>query len=323
MRFLGHVDARALPALYAGVSVFAYPSLYEGFGLPPLEAMACRVPVLASNRSSLPEIVGEAGILIDPDDAEATAARVEWLLEDPGARAEASAPPGRFASRASSGMPAPRPRRPHTVQRPEPRACDIIGYFRHACSPRECCAKAGRSAASSSPASSRDFVSRYLGTQLGFFWAVAQPLAMILIYTLVFAEIMKPALPGHESKFAYSIYLCAGILLWQLFSDLVSRSVGVFVTTADCSRRSTCRSSRCRSSWRCRAFELRRRGRALPGVPGGDRQLSMAGAAGDGAGGHRSWLPSPWDWACCSVRSMSSTATSANRRRCCCSSGSG
>ena len=75
----------------------------------------------------------------------------------------------------------------------------------------------------------RDFVSRYLGTQLGWFWAVAQPLAMILIYTLVFAEIMKPALPGHESKFAYSIYLCAGILLWQLFSDLIVRSVGVFV----------------------------------------------------------------------------------------------
>jgi lipopolysaccharide transport system permease protein len=78
----------------------------------------------------------------------------------------------------------------------------------------------------------RDFVSRYLGTQLGFFWAIAQPLAMILIYTLVFAEIMKPALPGHSSKFAYSIYLCAGILIWQLFSDLLNRSVGVFVHNA-------------------------------------------------------------------------------------------
>src|SRR4029453_16986329 len=75
----------------------------------------------------------------------------------------------------------------------------------------------------------RDFVSRYLGTQLGWFWAVAQPLAMILIYTLIFAEIMKPALPGQESRFAYSIYLCAGILLWQLFSELIIRSVGVFV----------------------------------------------------------------------------------------------
>jgi lipopolysaccharide transport system permease protein len=78
----------------------------------------------------------------------------------------------------------------------------------------------------------RDFASRYLGTQLGFFWAIAQPLAMILIYTLIFAEIMKPALPGHSSKYAYSIYLCAGILIWQLFSDLLNRSVGIFVYNA-------------------------------------------------------------------------------------------
>ena len=78
----------------------------------------------------------------------------------------------------------------------------------------------------------RDFVSRYLGTNLGFFWAVAQPLAMILIYTLVLAEIMKPALPGHPGQFAYSIYLCAGIILWQLFSDLLNRSVGIFVHNA-------------------------------------------------------------------------------------------
>jgi lipopolysaccharide transport system permease protein len=78
----------------------------------------------------------------------------------------------------------------------------------------------------------RDFVSRYLGTQLGFFWAVAQPLALILIYTLVFSQIMKPVLPDHNSKFAYSIYLCAGILIWQLFSDLLTRSVGIFVHNA-------------------------------------------------------------------------------------------
>lgn len=79
----------------------------------------------------------------------------------------------------------------------------------------------------------RDFVSRYLGTQLGFFWAIAQPLAMILIYTVVFSRIMKPALPGHTSAFAYSIYLCAGIVIWQLFSDLLGRSVGIFVHNAN------------------------------------------------------------------------------------------
>ena len=79
----------------------------------------------------------------------------------------------------------------------------------------------------------REFVARYLGTQLGFFWAVAQPLAMILIYTLVFSRIMKPSLPGHASPFAYSIYLCAGIVSWQLFGDLLNRSVGVFVHNAN------------------------------------------------------------------------------------------
>lgn len=78
----------------------------------------------------------------------------------------------------------------------------------------------------------RDFVSRYLGTQLGFFWAIAQPLAMILIYTLVFAAVMRPSLPGHSTPYAYSVYLCSGIMIWQLFSDLLNRSVGVFVNNA-------------------------------------------------------------------------------------------
>jgi lipopolysaccharide transport system permease protein len=79
----------------------------------------------------------------------------------------------------------------------------------------------------------REFVSRYLGTQLGFFWAIAQPLAQILIYTLVFAEVMKPTLPGHSSTFAYSIYLTSGIVLWGLFSELLNRTVGIFVHNAD------------------------------------------------------------------------------------------
>jgi lipopolysaccharide transport system permease protein len=78
----------------------------------------------------------------------------------------------------------------------------------------------------------REFASRYLGTQLGFFWAILQPLALILIYTLVFAEVMKPRLPGHESRFAYSIYLTAGLITWMLFSDLLARAVGIFVHNA-------------------------------------------------------------------------------------------
>lgn len=79
----------------------------------------------------------------------------------------------------------------------------------------------------------RDFAARYLGTQLGFFWAIAQPLALILIYTVVFAEIMKPLLPGYERPYAYGIYLCAGMLVWHLFNEILDRCIGVFVGNAN------------------------------------------------------------------------------------------
>src|SRR5262249_38017057 len=65
--YCGYSDQ--LPALYAGADAFVFPSLYEGFGLPPLEAMASGVPVLAANATSLPEVVGDAGVLFDPHDA--------------------------------------------------------------------------------------------------------------------------------------------------------------------------------------------------------------------------------------------------------------
>jgi len=64
--FTGYVPEEELPFLYNAADVFIYPSLYEGFGIPPLEALACGVPVISSNISSLPEVVGDAGILIDP-----------------------------------------------------------------------------------------------------------------------------------------------------------------------------------------------------------------------------------------------------------------
>ncbi len=64
----GYVEDADLAALYSGALAFVYPSLYEGFGLPPLEAMQCGVPVITSNTSSLPEVVGDAGILLDPHD---------------------------------------------------------------------------------------------------------------------------------------------------------------------------------------------------------------------------------------------------------------
>ncbi|HEY3341520.1 MAG TPA: glycosyltransferase, partial [Anaerolineae bacterium] len=61
---------------------FIFPSLYEGFGLPPLEAMACGAPVISSNTSSLPEVIGDAGILVDPLDTQALASAMTTVLED-------------------------------------------------------------------------------------------------------------------------------------------------------------------------------------------------------------------------------------------------
>lgn len=65
--FTGYVQDEDAPYLYNGADIFVFPSLYEGFGLPPLEAMACGIPVISSNTSSLPEVIGKAGILLPPD----------------------------------------------------------------------------------------------------------------------------------------------------------------------------------------------------------------------------------------------------------------
>jgi len=86
--FTGWVPEEDKPALLSGAAAFVFPSLYEGFGLPAAEALACGTPVVASNRSSLPEVVGEGGILVEPTDAEALAEAMEALLVDDALRAE-------------------------------------------------------------------------------------------------------------------------------------------------------------------------------------------------------------------------------------------
>jgi glycosyltransferase involved in cell wall biosynthesis len=68
VHWAGYIDEEDKPAVYRGAQSFVFPSRYEGFGLPPLEAMACGVPVVASNSSSLPEVIGEAGFALDPND---------------------------------------------------------------------------------------------------------------------------------------------------------------------------------------------------------------------------------------------------------------
>jgi alpha-1,3-rhamnosyl/mannosyltransferase len=90
----GHVDDEQLRALYRGAELFAYPSLYEGFGLPVLEAMASGTPVLTSRVSSLPEVAGDAAVYVDPRDTDSIA----------GGLGEALGDPARLADLAASGL---------------------------------------------------------------------------------------------------------------------------------------------------------------------------------------------------------------------------
>jgi glycosyltransferase involved in cell wall biosynthesis len=82
IRFTGYVDDDDLPGLYSGAAAFVYPSIFEGFGLPVLEAMACGTPVVTSNSSSLPEVVGDAGLTVDPYDELALQKAIQRVVFD-------------------------------------------------------------------------------------------------------------------------------------------------------------------------------------------------------------------------------------------------
>ena len=85
-RFTGYVSDEHLPALYSGALALIYPSLYEGFGLPPLEAMACGTPVVTSNGTSLPEVVADSAVLVDPEDPASIAGGILEILSSPSLR---------------------------------------------------------------------------------------------------------------------------------------------------------------------------------------------------------------------------------------------
>ena len=88
VRFLGRVSDLELVTLYSLADVFAFPSFFEGFGMPPLEAMACGAPVITSNTSSLPEVTGDAAILVDPHDTNEIANAIARILGDEQLREE-------------------------------------------------------------------------------------------------------------------------------------------------------------------------------------------------------------------------------------------
>ncbi len=79
----------------------------------------------------------------------------------------------------------------------------------------------------------REFQSKYRNTMLGAAWTVLSPLAMILVYTLIFSQVMKNRLPGNASEYGYSIYLCAGVLTWGMFAEITSRAQNMFLEQAN------------------------------------------------------------------------------------------
>ena len=86
--FTGYVKDDDLPAFYSGATCFVYPSFFEGFGLPVLEAMQCGAPVIAGNRTSIPEVVGEAGLLFDPFNTNSLVQALSRVLDDSDYRAK-------------------------------------------------------------------------------------------------------------------------------------------------------------------------------------------------------------------------------------------
>jgi glycosyltransferase involved in cell wall biosynthesis len=86
IRLLGYLPREDLAAVIAGATALVYPSIYEGFGLPPLEAMACGVPVITSNVSSIPEVVGDTGVMLDPHDVDGLAKAMQTLIIAPDVR---------------------------------------------------------------------------------------------------------------------------------------------------------------------------------------------------------------------------------------------
>lgn len=79
----------------------------------------------------------------------------------------------------------------------------------------------------------REFQSKYTNSILGIAWTVIQPLAMIVVYTVIFSQVMRSKLPGVEGVFGYSLYLCAGVITWGLFSEVVGRAQNVFIDNAN------------------------------------------------------------------------------------------
>ncbi len=174
MRYLGYVPEEDLPGLTAGATIFVYPSLYEGFGLPLGQAMAAGVPLVTSNVSSMPEVAGDAALLVDPRSPSEIAAAIERLLLSPDLRATLARngiapgaavhlgsvrpPVARFLPRALSADSRPcvrrlRPRKRPATRRPVPPAPPVRAPARwRGCTARGACPGRGKCRSARAPA---------------------------------------------------------------------------------------------------------------------------------------------------------------------------
>ena len=130
IRRLGYVTNAQRSDLLAGAAVLAYPSLYEGFGHPPFEAMAAGVPVVTARAGALPEAVGDAAVLVDPTDVDALADALSRVLTDPALRARSSSPADTFGCGNSRGRARSTRSSPSTDRLPRSRECGAKGANR-------------------------------------------------------------------------------------------------------------------------------------------------------------------------------------------------
>ena len=118
VHLLGRRTDEELRALYSGAAVFAYPSLLEGFGLPPVEAMACGAPVVSSGRAALSEVIGDGALIVDPEAPTAFAAAIARVVQEPGLARTLRARGARAAAR-------------YTPERVAPAVNRVMAHFEH------------------------------------------------------------------------------------------------------------------------------------------------------------------------------------------------
>ena len=253
VRITGFVEDRILNVLYNRAAVLVYPTLYEGFGLPPLEAMAAGCPVAVSNSSSIPEVVGEAGLYFDPEEPEAIASAVHRILDSPGLRSKLVQSGLERAQSFPWQNSAERMLAVYAEAREDKEPASDMMTTRLADRPREEVIIERRSVSAPfdnivrnlNPVAlarnlwthrdlvrqftGREIAGRYKGSFFGLFWSFFHPLVLLLTYTFVFGLVFRARWGerGSTSLGEFSLVLFSGLIAFNVFSESVNRSAGL------------------------------------------------------------------------------------------------